>query len=277
MYDLLECSLADTRRLFEYRQKSQLTTDFGLKSFAYGWLASVRQWQAGEKVLDVGGAYSPFPVFLQTTYGCDAWVVDDFGTKSNEPYWLRGRSPEVHVHKHPEVNYVLERVGDPSNSTLPESYFGVIYSVSTLEHVPGILTSKIWQHMDRLLKPGGEMWHQVDFPFPSNGGVKKMVKAWLFDTFPWVFPQTLKLAHLLVTPQTYLRLLLSSLPFSPDGRKALIGKLRLLHVVPLVLNPEVLVESYEHGYFRIIRDKLLHYTFERWGGLLIGLRKENNA
>lgn len=277
MYDLLECSLADTRRLFAYKQKCELTTDFGLKSFAYGWLSSVRSWKAGEKVLDVGGAYSPFPVYLHNTCGCEAWVVDDFGTKSDEPYWLRGRIPTEHVKKFPEVKYVLERVGDPASSSLPEGYFDVVYSVSTLEHIPGKVTPDVWCHMDRLLKAGGEMWHQVDFPFPSNGGLKKMVKAWLFDTFHWAFPRNWKVAHILATPQTYLRFVSKSLPFSPNGEKSLTGKLRLFNVIQTVLNPEVLVESYEHGYFRITRDKFSHYTFERWGGLLIGLRKEMDA
>jgi 2-polyprenyl-3-methyl-5-hydroxy-6-metoxy-1,4-benzoquinol methylase len=155
MYKIIEVSLADTHRLYQYKLQDIFGADFSLKGFEYPWILTSRTWQKGETVLDVGAAYSRLPIHIQQTYGCETWVVDDFGLKSDEPFWTRHKPPHEHIAKYPEVKFVLERLGDPAQSSLPVGYFDVIYSASALEHVPCTLTPKVWKHMDLLLKPGG--------------------------------------------------------------------------------------------------------------------------
>ncbi|MCL4559702.1 MAG: class I SAM-dependent methyltransferase [Chloroflexi bacterium] len=266
MYEVMEISLADTRRLYQYKQSCTAEIAFNLKGFEYGWLESSRNWSPQDKILDVGGAYSTFPIHLNRTYRCETWVVDDFGLGSGEKYWARDADPHEHIRKHPEVKYVLERVGDPQASSLPQGYFDVVYSASALEHVPAGLTPAVWRHMAALLKPGGELIHAVDIHFPSNGGMRKIAMAVLFDAFPALAPANLRSSHYLATPSNYARLAFNALEIRSLDRSR-------LGIVNMVLNPEVLSENYDIGYNRIARDGMKDYRFQRVGALLIHLKK----
>lgn len=266
MYTLLELSLANVSRLYNFILQEAYKAQFSIKGFGYAWIDRSRRWQKGEKVLDVGAGYSPLPVHIQKTYECEVWAVDDFGLSSSDPFWARGSSPQEHISSHPEVKYVLERLGTPSSSSLPENSFDVIYSVSTLEHVPCTLTPAVWKHMDRLLKPGGEMLHTIDVPFPSNGGVKKVLAALVFDFLQPLLPSKLRLKYCLSTPKNYARLSLEQLGLPLKGGHG-IGALRF------VLDPDVLTESYQYGLNRMEKDKITDYQYQRTGSLLMHLKK----
>jgi ubiquinone/menaquinone biosynthesis C-methylase UbiE len=266
MYQVIEVSLADLNRLYQYKQNDAFKADFSLKGFDYPWILCSHPWKPTEKVLDVGAAYSPLPIHIQREYGSEVWVADDFGLSSDDPFWTRNASPQEHIANYPEVKYLLERLGDPQESSLPENYFDVIYSASTLEHVPGELTGRVWKHMDYLLKPGGEMLHAIDVPFPSNGGLRKMVMAVIFDVTQGVLPKKMRMRHFLTTPKNYLRLVFEEL-----GLQA--GKWGDLSVTRMVLNPQVLTESYQAGLNRIVKDKMAGYQYQRVGSLLIHLKK----
>jgi SAM-dependent methyltransferase len=267
MFKLLELSLADTRRLYQYKQTSPLDLEFGLKGFDYGWLLANHAWTPTEKVLDVGGAYSQLPLYLQQHYGCETWVVDDFGLNVNDPFWTRNKSPQEYISQHPQVKFILERVGDPQHSSLQMGYFAVVYSISVLEHVPWNLTPAVWQHLGSLVKPGGELIHAIDIPFASNGGLSKMIKATLFDAFSPLVPAPYKLSHYMATPMNYSRLVFRSLgiPAQPG---------RGLSVWRMALDPEIMTEGFEYGYNRIQKDQMKDYHHMRTGSLLIRLRKE---
>jgi ubiquinone/menaquinone biosynthesis C-methylase UbiE len=266
MYSLVELSIADISRLYSYILHEAYGAGYSIKGFGYAWIDTSHAWQRGEKVLDVGAGYSSLPIHIQESYGCEVWAVDDFGLDSDDPFWARDLNPDEHISTHPQVKYVLERLGDAASSALPENYFDVIYSVSTLEHVPYTLMPAVWKHMDRLLKPGGEMLHTVDIMFPSNGGVKKVVAAHLFDILHPLLPRQLKLKHCLATPNNYARLCLKQLGMRLKAGNGL-GTLRF------VLDPQVLTESLEYGMNRIVKDKMSGYRNQRTGSLLIHLKK----
>ena len=269
MAKIIEISLADTQRLYEYKQKNnffEITCD--LKGFDYGWLLAARPWKHGEVVLDVGGAYSPFPNFLTNQFGCVSWVVDDFGLDVDQEFWQRHRSPQEHIASHPETKYVLERLGAPESSSLPENHFDVVYSASVLEHVPYALTEAVWQHMVRLLKPGGELLHAVDIPFPSNGGVKKMVQSAIFDGLPWLFSKEFRLAHYMATPKNYARVAAKAI-----GMRALNHNLKEINNLKMALDPEVLCEPVSIGWNRIEKDGMLDYHYGRVGSLMLHFKR----
>jgi SAM-dependent methyltransferase len=266
VFQVIEISLADTRRLYQYHQTCSLELNFGLKGFDYGWLLGCREWQAGEKVLDVGGAYSPVPIHIQKTWACETWVADDFGMDSGDPFWTRQRSPQSHIQENPQVKYVLERVGDPGHSSLPQGYFDVVYSLSVMEHVPPQFQAAAWQHMASLLKPGGVLIHAIDAAYPSNSGLRKVLASLAFDTLPALVPAKTRINHFLATPRNYTRLVFQALGIHhpiPRG----------LDVLNMVLNPEVLAECYEHGYNRVVKDKIKNYHYQRVASLLIRLQK----
>jgi hypothetical protein len=269
MYEVVEISLGDLTRLYRYKLQGLYKANFDLKGFAYPWLVSSRQWRPGEKVLDVGAAYSPLPMHLQETYGCEVWVVDDYGTQSGETFWLRGQSPQQHIDSHPNVKFVLERLGEPARSSLPLQYFDVIYSLSTLEHVPTSMLQQVWRHMDALLKPGGEMFHAVDLAFPSNRGLKKVLGAMLFDIFYYLAPRSLQVRWAMATPKAYARLVFQTLGVHYPLEKH-------LSVLNMILNPDVLSEGYEIGLNRITKDGMVHYRYQRVATLLMRLKKRHD-
>ncbi len=48
---------------------------------------------------------------------------------------------------------------------------------------------------------------------------------------------------------------------------------RELSVLNMTLNPDILTESYETGINRIVKDGKQDYRYQRWGSLLIRIRK----
>ena len=240
MYEVLEVSLADTRRLYEYALKGvskDVRADMlNRKWFEDAWILDSHSWVKGERVLDVWAGYSPLPARIQRTYGCEVWAVDDYGLGlDSDPFWTRRHDPHAHVAKHPEVKHVLELVGDPSNSSLPTEYFDVIYSVSAIEHVPPSLTPSVWKHMGMLLKPGGEMLHGVDIGFPSNKGVIRLLQTAVFDALPsWVTGRVRRRWPLL-SPRGYVKLVFDTLGI----KEKIPGEFSVFNVA---LNPEILTE-----------------------------------
>jgi hypothetical protein len=266
MYQVLEVSLGDLSRLYQYKLDHEFCADFSLKGFDYPWILRSRGWKTGEKVLDVGAAYSPLPIYIQATYGCEVWVADDYGLNSNDPFWTRNASPQEHFARNPQVKFVLERLGDPKVSSLPAGYFDVIYSASVLEHVPYIHLPEVWRHMDLLLKPGGEMIHAVDVPFPSNGGLRKILFSPGFDALNFLFPKSFRLKHFLATPKNYVRL-----AFQELGIRQGVGN--QINALNMAFDPDILTESYSTGINRIVKDKMVGYRYQRVGTLLMKMKK----
>ena len=265
-YSIHQVALGSVSRLYSYYQQGIFGAALNLKGFEYPWLLSARQWKKDERVLDVGAAYSPLPIHIQEAFGSEVWVADDFGTGSDEPFWQRGRSHQEHIAHHPNVKYVLERLGEPTSSSLPTAYFDVIYSLSTLEHVPTPIVPAVWRHMHSLLKPGGEMLHAIDIPFPSNRGWRKVLGGMIFDAFYALIPRPQRLRHYMATPKAMVGLIFDTL-----GIHAHFGS--GISVIDMVFNPDVLAESYEINLNRIVKDKIKDYTYQRIGTLLLHIRK----
>lgn len=132
------------------------------------FIESARSWQAGEKVIDVGCGYSDLPQIL-VDEGCEVWGADDFGLKSGDTFWLRGKHPDEFIKTYPEVRYVFERLGD-DDSSIPQDYFDVAISNQAL-HVASPPHAPIWQDMLRVLKkePGSEILVSMICNFGSDG------------------------------------------------------------------------------------------------------------
>ncbi len=267
MYEVLEVSLGDTPRLFRYHQDGVYGAQFNLKGFAYPWLVSSRSWSKAERVLDVGGGYSDLPVYLANAFGCEVWVVDDFGMASGEPFWKRRRDPCEHARAHPEVRFTFERLGDPRLSSLPAGGFDCVYSLSTLEHVPAEKTADVWSHMDHLLRPGGEMLHSVDLGFPVKRGMASVLKAIAIDAVFGAIPATMRRRYIFHTPRAYARFVVCSVLRAPLRQDV------QLAVSRMVFDPEVVAESMENTYNRMIKDGVTHVRHGKTGTLLLRLRK----
>jgi ubiquinone/menaquinone biosynthesis C-methylase UbiE len=141
---------------------------WGIKGHNYPWILSHVDFKKENKVLDVGGAYSILPVIIKERFGSEMWIVDDFGVETGDARWSRWGEREKQKAKYPDVNYVFETLGDISKSNLRKNYFDIIYSASTLEHIPHELMRSVFDHMLFLLKPGGILAHCVDVSICAN-------------------------------------------------------------------------------------------------------------
>jgi len=267
MYEVVEIAFADARRLLQYKLDDVFGAEFSLKGFDYPWIFQSREWNASDKILDVGAGYSMLPIHIADSYGNEVWAVDDFGIKSDDRFWKRKMEPADHISKYPQVKYVLERLGDIEQSNLPHHYFDCIYSASTLEHVPPQMAVKVWNHMDKLLKPGGVMLHAVDMKLPTNRRLLSLIKASLIDSFGFLVPKSYLVENLYYTPKRYLSMISRSLHSRLSVRKWNVG------ILQMVLDPGIVIEPIDWAYNRIVKDGLTEVSLLRVASLLIHLRK----
>jgi len=177
--------------------------------------------------------------------------VDDFGIDVNDPFWARHQSPQEHIAHHPEVKYVLERVGDPQSSSLPAGYFDVVYSASVLEHVPAGLTAPSGSTWEPWLNPAeAAACHRC--AFPSNHGMRKFFEIALFDLLNQVLPLSYRNPISFPLPGTMPACVAGARDwFLPKNEVSL---LRIGH------GPRIVTEPLEYGYNRIIKDHMQDST-----------------
>lgn len=269
MYQVIEASLADTGRLFRFMQEGRFGAELNLKGFEYPWIAGCREWRKGERVLDVGAGYSPLPAYLADQLGCEVWAVDDFGIDSHQGFWKRGKDPLTHIQDNPTVKYVMERLGQPTSSSLLPGSFDVIISASALEHVPDVKMADVWRHMDLLLRPGGEMVHAVDLKFQGDRGLRYILAAEVFDLMFGLLPLGVPPRYVRATPRSYLRIVDRVLALQWPQRPHRLGATRM------VLDPEIMTDPVASTYNRIVKDGMATKKHRRVTALLIHLRKSS--
>ena len=270
-YQVLEVQLADTRRHLTYKIQSQPEIQLNLKGFDYAWINAGIPTKPGLRVLDVGSGYSWLPSYLARERGCEVWSVDDFAwgePRSSGP----GRpDPQEHIRSHPEVRYVVGRLGPGQRPDLPERYFDYVVSASTLEHVPADEFGEVWRHMDRLLRPGGDMLHAIDVAFPTSRGLPHVFLALAFDLIYPLIPRYLRTKYTFETPLACVRSALHALRIRTPR------VWRRLNVVRLVLDPQVAIEPVDATLARHLKDGDTRLRHFRVGSLLIHIRKAGDA
>jgi hypothetical protein len=121
--------------------------------------------------------------------------------------------------------------------------------------------------MARLLKPGGELIHAIDVPFPSNGGLKRILKSLALDQFSGLLPHDIIQAYAKATPLAYASTVWFALGLPRSSLRH-----RNLGTARMVVDPQIVVESYEHGLNRVLKDDP-NYVYKRQGSLLIHLKR----
>src|SRR5262245_29277225 len=90
--------------------------------YAHELIMQGRTWRAGEKVLDVGCGFSVLPRTLATMFGCEVTGVDDFGLGASAN-WKRDVDLEPFFAANTPASYIVELLGDGSNSKVPRRYY----------------------------------------------------------------------------------------------------------------------------------------------------------
>jgi SAM-dependent methyltransferase len=184
---LTHASFARVDQLFRYKAAGfelppfpGYTVDqWGIKAHNRPWIEEAGRFQAGQRIVEVGGAYSRLPEYLGNRYKVDPWVADDFGMASDEPMWARWGDPRDLPRQFPTVTYVFRRLGDFAPE-LPSASFDRVFSVSTLEHIPHTAIPAVLKDMHRLLAPGGIELHTIDIPIQTPTRLMaKLASSWL--------------------------------------------------------------------------------------------------
>jgi SAM-dependent methyltransferase len=194
MLVLTHASFATVEQLFHYKHQGLKLPPFpgytndqwGIKAHNRAWIEDAGKFTNGQRVIEVGGAYSLLPKYLSQKYQVEAWIADDFGMNSGENIWARWGNPLDLPNLHPEIHYVFERFGSFSPS-FPDCYFDCIFSVSTLEHIPLELRPAVLEDMHRCLVKGGRQLHSIDVAtFPLSRALKFALKDRIVSTAPFL-------------------------------------------------------------------------------------------
>lgn len=132
----------------------------------------------GSRLLEIGGGNSRVLAHLAGTYEC--WNIDKFEGVGNGPLEAR------------EAGYRIVRdyIGNASPE-LPDGYFDLVFSISTLEHVPDEDTAHldaVLQDMDRVLRPGGLSLHCLDILFKADGVWTNRILPRIHESRPTLHP-----------------------------------------------------------------------------------------
>lgn len=106
----------------------------------------------GSKILDIGGGHSRILKYFKDDYEC--WNLDKFEGIGNGPT----KSEES------DFEIIYDYIGN-FNKDLPDDYFDLVFSISSLEHVPQDDVQNfenIVKDINRILKPGGYSVHCLD-------------------------------------------------------------------------------------------------------------------
>ncbi len=174
--------------------------DWGIKGHNRPFILKNCAFKSGMRVVEVGGAYSDLPQHIAENFGCEVHVIDDFGVESGEAeMWSRWGEREALQQKNPKVKYIFERAGNLQSSQIPLNYYDVVFSVSTIEHIPEPAMFDVFRHFEAMLKPGGIMVHLIDLQVPlklhRGRGLKSLLAGtlgyylyFMFST-PFASPQ----------------------------------------------------------------------------------------
>lgn len=185
---LTHASLATVDELFRYKAQGFQLPEFpgytpdqwGIKAHNRPWIDAVGDFRPGQRVVEVGGAYSRLPELLHTKYGVEPWIVDDFGLSSEEPVWSRWGDPRELPARYPSVHYLFRRLGEFAPELEADSFDRVL-SVSTLEHIPSDARPRVLEDMHRITRPGGRQLHTIDV---SVLAPRVVLGQWLSSKFP---------------------------------------------------------------------------------------------
>ena len=122
--------------------------------------------EPGSKMLDVGGGASRILKYFGSTMEC--WNIDKLEGMGN--------GPVDDQFDREGYKLVYDYMGN-FNEELPNDYFDLVFSISTLEHVPEeeINYENVLKDINRVLKPGGFSAHCMDV-------------VWLNDKTIWTNP-----------------------------------------------------------------------------------------
>ena len=152
-----------------------------LKPLGYAEAMNLIDENGIEKILEVGHGTGSF-IFELLYERCELWGLDDT-VKDN---FVPEESLKKYRNDYPNVKFHHGLLGQ-YNPALPQNYFDMVYSISTIEHIPKEDLSKVFDESFKLLRPGGIVFHSYDVYYGQN--VKDVFDAYENSGFEWLKPK----------------------------------------------------------------------------------------
>ncbi len=196
MLTLTHASLATIDQLFSYKDNGFKLDPFpgytddqwGIKAHNRPWIEEAGNFNAGQRIIEVGGAYSLLPKYLGDKYKLEPWIGDDFGESFGElELWSRWGNPKDLPHQYPDVKYIFKPFGKFSDE-YPSKYFDRLFSVSTLEHIPYENRLDVFRDMNRIVAKNGIQLHTIDV----SSSFARVSAYSVMDQFPRVLSKISK-------------------------------------------------------------------------------------
>jgi SAM-dependent methyltransferase len=154
------------------------------RTYEFPWAYDAVRPTPGLRVLEIGGALSGLQ-FVLARAGCEVHNVDPFFDYGGGEYRA---GPEK---RHAQLNRAFKTDVKLHKSTLPdaniEGTFDVIYSVSTLEHIPTDALEETLRHARRLLKSDGRIVLTVDLFLDLEPFCDRQLNKWGSNVAPkWI-------------------------------------------------------------------------------------------
>ncbi len=126
------------------------------KLWENSWVAIHSGVKFGDRVLDIGGASTPF-VFYLASLGCSVKVIDNdwscCGMIYNTRYVARKMNWDIEVFD----RNISKPIPFPDNS------FDRVFSICMVEHLSSSVRSRMMREVARVLKPGGIAGFTIDY------------------------------------------------------------------------------------------------------------------
>ncbi len=152
-----------------------------LKPLGYAEAINLIESNGLSKILEVGHGTGSF-TFELLYDSCELWGLDDTIADNYVPE----DSLKKYRLDYPKVKFHHGLLGQ-FNPALPRNYFDMVYSVSTIEHVPKEDLPKVFKETFELLKPGGIVYHSCDVYYGQT--LRPLYDAYEEAGFEWLKPK----------------------------------------------------------------------------------------
>lgn len=152
-----------------------------LKPLGYAEAISLIEANNFKRILEIGHGVGSY-IFEIKYDECEIWGLDD----TVEDNYIPQERLLKYREDYPKVKFHGGLLGD-FNPALPQNYFDMVYSISTIEHIPQDNISAAFEEAFKLLRPGGIMFHSYDVYYGQN--VKPVFDAYENSGFEWLKPK----------------------------------------------------------------------------------------
>ena len=150
-----------------YKRQNLKTCDLKVYQDLFMYTFIVNNIKKGSRLLEIGGGESRIILLLKQSY--EIWNLDKLEGQGFGPKRLMDTS---------EFKLIKDFIGS-FNKEIPDNYFDLVFSISTIEHIPDDENTvvNVLEDIQRILKPGGYSIHCIDaFLFPDRFYVHPLVQ-----------------------------------------------------------------------------------------------------